>query len=265
MANEALSALTATTTLSDADLFYVVDGANSRKITWANFKTNLNFTSGLLKHESGGLEADVSAYDGLVKITGGATSAVTVTAAGEALLDDADIAAQRATLDVYSTGEVDTEISNLIAAAPGALDTLNELAAALGDDANFAATMTTALAGKEPADADILKADTPDVLTAGFATTPYNAGTKSTGTYTPDEANGNIQYAVNGGAHTLAPPTNNCTVIVHYTNNGSAGAITTSGFTLVDGDSFTTTDTHEFLCYITKANDVSHLTVKALQ
>lgn len=38
----------------------------------------------------------------------------------------------------------------LIAAAPGALDTLNEIAAALGDDANFAATMTTALAGKVP-------------------------------------------------------------------------------------------------------------------
>lgn len=34
--------------------------------------------------------------------------------------------------------------------APGALDTLNELAAALGDDANFAATVTTALAGKAP-------------------------------------------------------------------------------------------------------------------
>ena len=55
-------------------------------------------TSGTLAHERGGLEADVSAYSGLVKITGGATSAVTVTAAGEALLDDADASAQRTTL-----------------------------------------------------------------------------------------------------------------------------------------------------------------------
>jgi hypothetical protein len=109
-----------------------------------------------------------------------------------------------------------------------------------------------------------LQPDTADVLTAGFGTTPHNAGTKSSGTYTPDEANGNIQYAVNGGAHTLAPMSNNGTVIIHYTNNGSAGAITTSGFTLVDGDSFTTTDTDEFLCFLTKANDVSYLTVKAL-
>ena len=41
------------------------------------------------------------------------------------------------------------EIAAILDAAPGALDTLNELAAALGDDANFAATMTTALAGKQ--------------------------------------------------------------------------------------------------------------------
>jgi len=34
-------------------------------------------------------------------------------------------------------------------------------------------------------DADTLKADTADVLTAGFAATPYSAGTKSSGTYTP--------------------------------------------------------------------------------
>ena len=124
----------------------------------------------------------------------------------------------------------------------------------------------TDLAGIKGLDTtDILFADVADTLTAGFATTAHGDGTKSSGTYTPDEADGNIQHVTNGGAHTLAPMINNGTVIVHYTNNGSAGAITTSGFTLVDGDSFTTTDTHEFLCFLTKANDVSCLTVKALQ
>ena len=39
----------------------------------------------------------------------------------------------------------DTEVANLVDSAPGAIDTLNELAAALGDDANFSATMTTSL------------------------------------------------------------------------------------------------------------------------
>jgi hypothetical protein len=41
-----------------------------------------------------------------------------------------------------------TDLSNLIDSAPTALNTLNELAAALGDDANYAATVTTALATK---------------------------------------------------------------------------------------------------------------------
>ena len=47
-----------------------------------------------------------------------------------------------------TSAQVDAKINALINGAPGALDTLNELAAALGDDSNFASTMTTALAAK---------------------------------------------------------------------------------------------------------------------
>ena len=43
---------------------------------------------------------------------------------------------------------VDTEVSGLVASAPGALDTLNELAAAIGDDANFSTTITNSIATK---------------------------------------------------------------------------------------------------------------------
>ena len=43
---------------------------------------------------------------------------------------------------------VDTKVSNLVDSAPGTLDTLNELAAALGDDANFSSTITTSLGEK---------------------------------------------------------------------------------------------------------------------
>ena len=46
---------------------------------------------------------------------------------------------------------VDNAVANLVDAAPGALDTLNELAAAIGDDANFSATITTSLASKAAA------------------------------------------------------------------------------------------------------------------
>jgi hypothetical protein len=47
-----------------------------------------------------------------------------------------------------STAFVRTEISNLVSSAPSTLDTLNELATALGNDANFSTTVTNTLAGK---------------------------------------------------------------------------------------------------------------------
>ena len=57
-------------------------------------------------------------------------------------------------LDGYTQSEVDdlidTAIDGLIDSAPGTLDTLNELAAALGDDPNFATTVTNSIATKLP-------------------------------------------------------------------------------------------------------------------
>jgi hypothetical protein len=49
-----------------------------------------------------------------------------------------------------TTSYVTTQINNLIAGAPGALDTLDELAAALGDDSSFATTVTNSIATKLP-------------------------------------------------------------------------------------------------------------------
>ena len=51
---------------------------------------------------------------------------------------------------IATTAYVTTAIGNLVDSAPGALDTLNELAAALGDDASFSSTITTSLATKAP-------------------------------------------------------------------------------------------------------------------
>ena len=54
-----------------------------------------------------------------------------------------------ADLSTYATRVwVETQINNLLDSAPGALNTLNELAAALGDDANFAATVNAALTAR---------------------------------------------------------------------------------------------------------------------
>lgn len=50
----------------------------------------------------------------------------------------------------FVAGAISTAITNLINASPTALDTLKELATALGNDPNFATTVTNALAGKAP-------------------------------------------------------------------------------------------------------------------
>jgi hypothetical protein len=59
-------------------------------------------------------------------------------------------AANTNTTQIATTAYVQTELTDLLNGAPGALDTLNELATALGNDANYSTTITTALAGKLP-------------------------------------------------------------------------------------------------------------------
>lgn len=74
-----------------------------------------------------------------------------------------------------------TEI--LGAGVPAALDTLDELAAALGDDANFAASVTTSLSGKQPLDTDLTAIA---ALTSATDKLPYatGAGTWALATFT---------------------------------------------------------------------------------
>lgn len=62
-----------------------------------------------------------------------------------------------------TTAFVRSAIAALVDSSPGELDTLNELAAALGDDPNFATTMTNALAGKQPIDGTLTNLSGKDV------------------------------------------------------------------------------------------------------
>jgi len=59
------------------------------------------------------------------------------------------------TTQISTTAFVAAAVAALVNSAPGTLDTLRELADALGDDANFAATVTAALANKQPLDATL--------------------------------------------------------------------------------------------------------------
>ena len=58
--------------------------------------------------------------------------------------------AGNSTTRIATTAFVSTAISNLVDSSPSALNTLNELAAALGDDANFSTTVTNSIATKLP-------------------------------------------------------------------------------------------------------------------
>src|SRR5688500_18022501 len=60
-----------------------------------------------------------------------------------------------AAIDADVTAAVEAAIDAFIAGAPEALATLNKSAAALNDDENFAATVTAALAARQPIDADL--------------------------------------------------------------------------------------------------------------
>ncbi|QHD91297.1 hypothetical protein GRP89_15145 [Citrobacter freundii] len=56
---------------------------------------------------------------------------------------------------IATTAFVKSAVAGLVGSSPEALDTLNELAAALGNDPNFATTVMNALAGKQPLDATL--------------------------------------------------------------------------------------------------------------
>ena len=116
-----------------------------------------------------------------------------------------DLAGKAATVHGHTASDitdfttaVDARVANVIDAAPATLDTLNELAAALGDDPNFATTMTTSLAGKAAAvhthaqsDITNLSTDLADKASKSAANT-FTAGMKQTMTQDATTAGMNL-------------------------------------------------------------------------
>jgi hypothetical protein len=104
-------------------------------------------------------------------------------------------------------------------------------------------------------------------LSGGANVTAANLGTKSSGTTTIDCGTVPLQYLTNGGAFTLAAPASDGSCILQVTNNGSAGSITFSGFTVGSntGASLTTTSTNKFMISIARINGSSIYNVMAQQ
>ena len=151
----------------------------------------------------------------------------------------------------YVDSVVSTAVSNLVASAPVALNTLDELAQALGDDENFATTITNSLSQKQPLDTDltaiaglsgtsgILRKTAPDTWTldtTNFAATSYVDSSINTAlnTYLP-LTGGTLTGQINGtsgnfsGNVSAASPTQNGHLATKsYVDSVAAGTLSNS-------------------------------------
>jgi len=140
-----------------------------------------------------------------------------------------------------STTYTDTAISNLIGGAPAALDTLNELAAAINDDASYAASVTTALGGKVGTSSAQALGSAANVMTVSNATITLARGDGTTDQVTVNNvANAN---ACSGNAATATTATNANNLYINNDDTGDTNcpilfsANTTAGYKAVYEDS----------------------------
>ena len=157
----------------------------------------------------------------------------------------------------YATKQyVDNSISGLIDNAPDALDTLNELSAALNDDSNFASTVTNALAAKANS------ADLATVATSGSYTDLSNKPTINDSTITIQKNGSTVDtFTTNGSAKTIniSVPTKtsdltNDSNFVDTSNSAVASGITSAKVTSYDGH-VADTDKHVTTADKTKWNN----------
>ena len=115
----------------------------------------------------------------------------------------------------------------------------------------------------------VTRDDAGQIISGGALVSVYNIGDVSTGTHTLDYGLRPMQAYKNKGAHTLAPDTQTGYITLIIKSSTGAGAITTTGWSLVDGDAFETSSGGHFICYAqtTEAQsgtNKSHLNVKII-
>ena len=149
----------------------------------------------------------------------------------------------------FVVAEIAAKIADLVDSSPGTLDTLNELAAALGDDPNFATTMTNALAAKAPIASPALTGDgsISGKFTAGQLVTTSNPA----GTETDQLFSGQAVVGCAGSISTVFPEGGGTSNYYRVGSTNDAEADSGSaGFVewyRVDEEKFRVAATHEFL------------------
>jgi hypothetical protein len=148
------------------------------------------------------------------------------------------------TTQIATTSFVQQELNILTTGAPAALNTLDELAAALGDDSNYAATITTALGLKAPL-ASPTFTGTPTLPTGTIATT-QSAGNSTTAVATTafvttaDNLKANIASPTFTGTVTIPTvadaTTSTAAVGAGYMGVPPSAAATTGAYTIVAAD-----------------------------
>jgi len=181
-------------------------------------------------------------------------------------------AANTNTTQVATTAYVQTEINDLIASAPGALDTLNELAAALGNDASFSTTVTNSLATKLPLAGGTMSGaiamGTNKITGLGTPSSSTDAATKGyvdTAAIAPSNLTGPITSV--GPATAVASQTGTGSTFVMQTsptlttpNIGVATATSINGTTIPSSKTLVATDSTQYVVPSQTGNSGKYLT-----
>ena len=150
---------------------------------------------------------------------------------------------------VATTAYVDAQVATVVDSAPGTLNTLNELAAALGDDASFSTTVTNSIAAKLPLAGGTMTG----AITMSTADDHINFDVNNAAIF-DNSNNNNAYYIRNGGTNaatlqmgTGSSPGSNIKLTLDSSGNATfAGNVTANG-TVLTGD-------QDLSSYITQTN-----------
>lgn len=133
----------------DGDGNFLTTGDNTDQL--GEGSTNLYFSDARARGALSVSGSQLGYSGGVITYTQGDTNTVTE-GSSNLYFTDARVGSYLTTNSWATQAYVQTQVTNLVDSSPAALNTLNELAAAINDDANFSTTITNSLATKASVD-----------------------------------------------------------------------------------------------------------------